>query len=163
MDGTRFDGLREKVYKDSILVSKDIIVELYSGFERVMKLVGGLLYRTSMKAGRSLARSVKEEGLVDKEDCVEAILETLVISGYATKAEINRIEMEGNEVKTLEIKLEGSLLGSRLKGKGSTVDSTIAGFVAGWLEEFFGTKYRAKEVKCIARGDPFCLIEVRRE
>jgi len=36
----------------------------------------------------------------------------------------------------------------------------VKGFIAGFIEEYLGSRVEARETKCIARGDPYCRFEV---
>ncbi len=153
-----FEELQKILERESILVAKDVIADLYKGFERVMRFAGGLLYNVAKKAGRSMAKNVISKGLISPEIALEALLYTIEKSGYAERIEV----IERNE-DVIIIRAWGTLLGAKLaeEKKKRGVDAPIVGFMAGWLEESWGRKVDGRETKCIAKGDPFCEFELR--
>ncbi len=149
------EALQKEIENESVLIAKVVIAELYQGFDRVMTLAGGLLYNVGKRAGKALYKHVKQKGLLEGIDPLEALLFTVVKSGYAKKMEV----VERSD-KRIVIRAEGMLIGSSVKKK-KPVDTPVAGFIAGWLEEALGRKVDAKETKCVAKGDPYCEIEVK--
>ncbi len=152
------EKLQSALQQESILIAKDVIADLYQGFEKVMMFAGGLLYNISKKAGKSMARSALEKGLMVPEHALEALIFTIEKSGYAERIEI--VERSENKIV---IRSWGTLLGSKLsdKKRKKPVDSPVVGFMAGWLEEAWGKKVDGKETKCLAKGDPYCEFELK--
>ena len=146
---------------NSILVVKDVVVELYQGFEKVMLFAGGLLYNVAKKAGKLMAKKLLEEGYLNKQNYLNMLVESLVYANYASKAEIDGIEGTPENPQKIVFKLEGTLLGSKIGKRRRPVDQPIAGFIAGWIEEVLGRKTDAKETQCMAQGKPHCIIEVK--
>jgi len=146
---------------NSILVVKDVVVELYQGFEKVMVFAGGLLYNVAKKAGKLMAKKLLEEGYINKQNYLNVLVDSLVYANYASKVEVEKIEGTPENPKKIILKLEGTLLGSKIGKRRRPVDQPIAGFIAGWIEEALGRKTDAKETQCMAQGKPHCIIEVK--
>jgi len=48
-----------------------------------------------------------------------------------------------------------------MKGKADAYGSYyVRGFIAGFIEEYLGSRVEARETKCIAKGDPYCRFEI---
>ena len=144
------------IVEESILIHKDIVVYMYKGFEKLLKFVGGLLYNSAKEAGRLMLKKMKEKGIVNDDNVLSALLESFVLAGYAEQITVKDVRLEKNKT-VIEIKGDGFLLGSRLKSK-RPVDQPLAGYMAGWLEEYYGVKTQAREIACTARGDDACII-----
>lgn len=153
--------LIEALIADSILIVRDVVVELYQGFEKVMMFAGGLLYNVAKKAGKLMAKKLIEKGYLNKQNYLDILVESLVRSNYATKVEIKEIEGTPENPKKIVFELHGTLLGARIGKRKKPVDQPIAGFIAGWIEEVTGRKTNAKETQCIAQGHKTCQIEVK--
>jgi len=151
----------EALTTNSILVVKDVVVELYQGFERVMMFAGGLLYNVAKKAGKLMAKKLMGEGYLNKQNYLDVLVESLVHANYASKVEVSEIKGTTENPQKIVFKLEGTLLGSKIGKRRRPVDQPIAGFMAGWIEEVLGRKTDAKETQCIAQGKPHCIIEVK--
>ncbi len=142
--------------EESILIHKDIIVYMYKGFERLLKFVGGLLYNSAKEAGRLMLKKMKEKDIVNDDNVLSALLESFVLAGYAEQITVKDVRLEKGKT-IIEIEGKGLLLGSKLKSK-RPVDQPLAGYMAGWLEEYYGAKTQAREIACTARGDKACII-----
>jgi predicted hydrocarbon binding protein len=147
------------VLENAILVDKDLIADLYTGFEKLLRFVGGLLYTASKKAGSMTAKRLMERGYLDRENAVDFLLWTFVASGYADKVVLEKVET-GRGVTKLYISVYNTLLGSRIKGR-KNVDQPLAGFLAGWLESVYGKRVDGKETKCMSQGHDHCEFEIR--
>ncbi len=145
------EKLKEVVEADSILVAKDILVDLYESSKKLLKFVGGFLYNVSKKAGKMMARRLMERGLMTRDTCLDVLAESFVISGYAEE-----VSIEGDRIK-----MKGTIFGSRMKGEKKPVDTPIAGFIAGWVEECTGKRVKVVEEKCIAKGDECCVFRIQ--
>ncbi len=155
--------LREKLMKavvgESVLIAKDVIKDLYEAFERFMMFAGPVLYNAAKKAGRLMARRLREKGLVEPGNALAVLLFTMRESGYIGDARVLG-EEESRGRKVIRLGVRGTLLGSKLSGRKKPVDQPIAGFIAGWLEELWGARVDVKEKACIAKGDPECVFEI---
>jgi len=151
----------EALAANSVLVVKDVVVELYRGFEKVVMFAGGLLYIVAKKAGKLMAKKLMGEGYLDKQNYLDVLVESLVYANYASKVEVSEIKGTTENPQKIVFKLEGTLLGSKIGERREPVDQLIAGFMAGWIEEVLGRKTDAKETQCIAQGKPHCIIEVK--
>jgi len=148
------------VADNAILIDKDLIVDLYTGFEKLLRFVGGLLYTASKKAGSMTAERLMGEGYLSEENAVELLLWTFVASGYADRVVVERVEVGRRDTK-LYLAVHEALLGSRLRDRKRPVDQPLAGFLAGWLEKVYGVRVDGKEVKCAAQGHDHCMFEIK--
>ncbi len=152
------EKLREIVKNESIMIAKDVIVDLYTAFEKFLKFAGPVLYNAAKKAGRHMAKVLMERGVVDDQNAVEALLESIVDAGYASEARVLG-EKDAKKEKIIEVAMKGTLLGSKLQRK-KPVDLPIAGFMAGWLETVYGKHVDVKEVACMATGSNECIFQI---
>ncbi len=143
---------------ESVLIRKDVLVDLYKGFEKLLKFVGGLLYTSAKDAGKLMAQRLVEQGIMNKDNVIDLMFDSFVVAGYADELEVSKVEVKGDKT-VIEVTGKGMLLGSRMKSK-NYVDQPLAGYMAGWLESFYGAKVNAREVACQARGDPACVIRI---
>ncbi len=146
------------VREESILIARDVIVDLYTAFEKFLKFAGPVLYNAAKKAGRHMARILMDRGIVNKDNAVEALLRSIVDAGYAAEARVVE-EREEKKKRVIRVAMKGTLLGSKLQRK-KPVDLPIAGFMAGWLEETLGKKVDVKEVACMATGSGECIFDI---
>lgn len=152
------EKLREVIKNESILIAKDVIVDLYTAFEKFLKFAGPVLYNAAKKAGRHMAKVLMERGIVSPENGLDALIESIIDAGYASEARVLGEKDTGKE-KIIEIAMKGTLLGAKLQRK-KPVDLPIAGFMAGWLETVYGKKVDVKETACMATGSGECIFEV---
>ncbi len=152
----KLEKVEHELEKGGIMVEKDMLVALYNEFEKLIATVDGVLYNVLKKAAKDYARRFVEEGLLDKDTAVDAMIKIIKHYGYAKEMEV--VEDEKNEMR---IRGKGLLFGSALKGKNKPVDSALAGFMAGWLESAWNRKVHVKEVACEAKGDPYCEFLVK--
>lgn len=143
---------------ESVLIRKDVMVDLYKGFEKLLKFVGGLLYTSAKDAGKIMAQRLMEQGIMNRDNAVDLMFDSFVVAGYADELEVTKVEVKGGKT-IIEVTGKGMLLGSRMQSK-NYVDQPLAGYMAGWLESFYGAKVNAREVACQARGDPACVIRI---
>ncbi len=148
-----------ELLENGILVDRDIMVDMYRGFERVIRFAGGLLYTAAKKAGAAMARRLAERGRVSRENALESIVYTFVAAGYAEEAQVESVE-EHNGETVVRVRVRGTLLGSRLKGR-RPVDQPIVGFIAGWLEALLGCRVDGREERCAAQGYEDCVFVFR--
>ncbi len=146
--------------EDAVLIDRQVIVDLYMGFEKLLRFVGGLLYTSSKKAGRLTARRMINKGLLSRENAIDMLLWSFTAAGYAERTVVERIE-KGRGRTEITIRVEGALLGSRVGKRRRPVDQPLAGYLAGWLEEVYGVRVDARETSCIAKGDPVCRFEIK--
>jgi len=148
-----------ELLENGILVDRDIMVDMYRGFERVIRFAGGLLYAAAKKAGAAMARRLAERGRVTRENALESIVYTFVAAGYAEEAVVESVEVREGET-TVRLRVRGALLGSRLKSR-KPVDQPIVGFIAGWLEALLGCRVDGREERCAAQGYEDCIFLFR--
>lgn len=150
------EQIEHELEEGGIMVEKDMLVALYNELERLIATVDGVIYNVIKKATKNHVKKMLEEGILDKDTAVDAMIKVIKHYGYAKEMEV--VEDKDNEMR---IRGKGLLFGSALKGKGKPVDSAIAGFMAGWLETAWNRKVHVKEVACEAKGDPYCEFVVK--
>ncbi|ALL01443.1 hypothetical protein Pyrde_1397 [Pyrodictium delaneyi] len=146
--------------ENAILIDRDVIVDIYTGFEKVLRFVGGLLYTASKRAGKLTAERLEKKGILNRENALDLLFWSFTAAGYADRVEIVDVKM-GKKDTEVELRLIGTLLGSRLKGRKRPVDQPLAGYIAGWLEHVYGHRVDARETKCAAKGDDSCIFNVK--
>ncbi len=147
--------------KNSIMVNKDVIIDMYRAVEKILRFAGGILYGGAKEAGKLTVKGLIEQGIVNRENDADVVFESFVIAGYADALRVERVEVDKGRT-VIEVSGENLLLGSRLDKKGH-LDQPLAGYMAGWLETFYGEKTKAREVACVARGDPACVFRIEIE
>lgn len=147
--------------KNSIMVNKDVIIDMYKAVEKLLRFAGGILYGGAKEAGKLTVKRLIDQGIVNRDNVADVLFESFVIAGYADSLRVERVEV-GRGKTVLEVSGENLLLGSRLDKKGH-LDQPLAGYMAGWLETFYGEKVKAREVACVARGDPACVFRIEIE
>ncbi|AEM37959.1 4-vinyl reductase 4VR [Pyrolobus fumarii 1A] len=151
----KLDGV---VLNESIMIARDVIVDLYTAFEKFMRFAGPVLYNAAKKAGRLMAQRLMERGVIDESNALDALLWSFVRAGYASEVKVLEDKVEKNK-RVIRIGMKGTLLGAKIQRK-KPVDAPLAGFAAGWLEAVWGKKVDAKEVACLAKGDDMCVFEI---
>ncbi len=146
--------------EDAVLIDRQVIVDLYRGFEKLLRFVGGLLYTSSKKAGKLTAKRMIEKGLLSRENALDMLLWSFTAGGYAEKVTIERVEKKKGSTKIV-LRVEGALLGSRVGKRRRPVDQPLVGYLAGWLEEVYGVRVDARETSCVTKGDPACRFEIK--
>lgn len=77
---------------------------------------------------------------------------------------IPKIEYVNVEEKTIVVRLYNLFESRVVKGKKDKVNCHFTrGYLKGIYSMFFNKKMKAEEVKCIAKGDPYCLFIIRPE
>lgn len=146
--------------EDAVMIDRQVIIDLYTGFEKLLRFVGGLLYTSAKKAGRLTARRMIEKGLLDKNNALDMLLWSFTAGGYAEKVTVEKIERNNKDTIIL-LRVDGTLLGSRIGRRKRPVDQPLVGYLAGWLEEVYRVRVDAREKSCVAKGDPSCVFEIR--
>jgi len=152
--------LVEGILEDTVLIERAAVVDLYTGFEKLLRFVGGLLYTVSKRAGKMTARRMREKGLLESIDYFEAMMTSFLLGGYAEKVVVEDVERSHGEAR-VRLRVYGTLLGSRLKDRKRPVDQPFVGYLAGWLEEALGVKVDGRELECASRGGDSCVFELR--
>lgn len=146
--------------ENAILIDRDVILDLYTGFEKVLRFVGGLLYTASKRAGKLTAERMEKRGVLSRENALDLLFWSFTAAGYAERVEVVDVRL-GKKDTEIELRVTGTLLGSRLKGRKRPVDQPLAGYMAGWLEHVYGLRVDARETSCAAKGDESCVFIVR--
>jgi len=147
--------------KNSVMINKDVIIDMYKAVEKLLRFAGGILYGGAKEAGKLTVKRLIEQGIVNRDNVADVLFESFVIAGYADSLHVERVEVSKGRT-VLEVSGENLLLGSRLNKKGH-LDQPLAGYMAGWLETFYGEKVKARETACVARGDPACVFRIEIE
>ena len=155
ISASNLEHIEEELRDKAIMVEKGMILAMYEELEKVLATVNALLYNVVKKTTKKYAKKFMESGFLTKDTALDAAFKILKDYGYAQEMKI--VE---NKDKEMTIRGTGLFFGSNLKGKNKPVDSPIAGFLAGWLETAWGRRVDVKEVKCQAKGDPYCEFKV---
>ena len=146
--------------EDSAMIDRQVIIDLYTGFEKLLRFVGGLLYASAKKAGQLTARRMMEKGMLGKSNALDMLLWSFTAGGYAEKVTVEKIEKTGKGT-IIVLRVDGALLGSRVGRRRRPVDQPLVGYLAGWLEEVYSARVDARETSCVAKGDPYCVFEIK--
>ncbi len=132
-----------------------------SGWSRFGSAYGVLLYLAGFEAGRLAYRDHAQlvRDPLAQVRLAEALFQML---GYG----ILRVVRLDDERREAVARVYESFECELFKGAGEIRGSFVRGLIAGWLAERWGVKEEdilAREVKCIARGDPYCEYNIRVE
>jgi PucR family transcriptional regulator, purine catabolism regulatory protein len=139
------------------ILQKDLVAVL--GVDRAK----GFLLRYSRQCGEKDARYLKENFLFEPEiELLHAGYKINVIRGHA---KITPIELKVNK-QTDEFYLEHHFSHSfeakqyleRFGKHTEPVCHTLTGYASGYASEYFGEEILFKEVSCIGKGDPHCIL-----
>ncbi len=132
--------------------------------------VDAFLYHLGYHYGKSIALNAKRLLEIEGKKLSEEML-TMIIDFFISSARIldwALIEIEDIDLKSVKATLRmhdswESRTYQKLYGKSETPTCYLTkGVIAGVVSEVLGVKVIADEVKCQARGDPYCLIKVKK-
>ena len=162
-------------YRDSIIYSRYLYPVKYAGervlvftssiledmFRNVYKMFGdmmghGFLRQIGVAIGYSIYEEYVEE--IEKTDIdtsVEYLNLTMKSIGWGEIDEYEKLD------KGLRLRLDDSLECETLRDINLPVGSALLlGIFNGYYDRFYKVKIVIKEVKCISKGDPYCLFEI---
>ena len=117
-----------------------------------------ILYYTGYDIGAGMydmeVRRIGEENIEKLTKIAEAFFQQL---GYG----ILRFGEVNLEEKTATLRIENLFECELFKDSGRCESHLVRGIIAGWFSRLFKGDVEVKEVKCIAKGDPYCEFKVR--
>jgi len=142
-----------------ILMRKEVYEGLIrGGWERFGSGYGQLLYITSFGIGRSMYRVYA--GIAGDRDPLEIVAGLLQLTGLGMVA---YLELD-DDLRKAVVRVYDSFECELFRGVGEIRGNLVRGMLAGWLAERWGglsfEQVTAREVKCIARGDPHCEYHI---
>jgi len=143
-------GRRCIIFRDSIY---------YGLFKSVVDAFGtggaSLLYQF----GKLVGKKAFEDHIAWAEDNKEVITvmeEVFRAVGFG-KLEIVSIDRIR---KVVYARIYDSFEGELFRGSGNMSCNFIRGILAGWFSRYFNSNVVAEELKCIAKGDPYCEMKI---
>ena len=137
-----------------ILIPLRIYGALYNSIEKIIgDAVAGVLYVVGKNIGKGLAEEVKrrmnERGVSGLEELASDAVKLLEELGFG------KVELVESSSEKFVVRMYDSATSVHAQ-KGKAVCHLERGMLAGIAEEIMGKHYIAKEVKCRAKGDPYC-------
>lgn len=153
------DGNLDLMGVDINIIPTKILCDLQKGlidslgFEKAYNEIYGQAKTGSIDYNKAF---MKKQKFKDKHKTVDWQTKIVTFSGWG-KLEVMKIDFaEQNHL----VKFNNSIFPKNYGKAKYAVDIIPTGFVAGGLTAVTGKDMDALEVKCMARGDPFCQIEV---
>ena len=120
-----------------------------------------MLYHLGLEAGRSRGRHAamlaQKVGIKSLDRGLETVAKALKALGYGI---IEFIELQENPPRA-RVRIYNSIECELGRGAGHPFSQYIRGLITGIASEFFRREMTAREVKCIAMGDPYCEFELK--
>jgi len=161
MDGVSFPLLVGG--ERAIIMRNNLYASIIRGmWEKLGTGYGILLYHMGFEAGRNIYRSHREIAR-DREALIRWLQEMFRLMGYGL---LEVVELDEGR-KEAVMRVYNSFECELFRGAGEIRSNLVRGILAGWVAEHLGRRsldyVRAIELKCIAKGDPYCeyLIRVR--
>ena len=151
----RILSLNARVVLMSEASLKGLLHSLYTTFGDAA--AAAFLYHMGMGGGHAIARYEKQL-FKDPRVCIRVIEHNAVAFGYAHRLTIREVG-----ATMFELVFEGLFECEYLAGKKGPTSNWIRGMAAGFIEELFGGKWSATEVKCVNAGDGVCMFRVVRQ
>lgn len=123
------------------------------GFEKAYNVIYERAKSGSLQYNKTF---IKKHQFKDKHKTVNWQIKIVTFSGWG-KLEAVKIDFEKENYR---VKFNKSPFPKNYGKSGCPVDIIPTGFVAGGLSALCKKDLDALEIKCMARGDPFCEIEV---
>ena len=82
----KLEEMEHELEQEGIMVEKDMLVSLYNELEKLIATVDGVIYNVIKKATKNYAKRFMEEGLLDKNTAVDAMIKILKHYGYAKES-----------------------------------------------------------------------------
>jgi predicted hydrocarbon binding protein len=153
------DGDMSLMGVDINIIPTSIICELQKGLIESMGFTKAydLLYSKAKEGSLDYnSKFIKQRKFTDKHKILDWQTKIVTFSGYGN-LEIAQIDFTKENFR---VKFNNSKLPKVFGKQKYPVDIIPTGFVAGGLSATLGKDVDALEIKCTARGDPFCEIEV---
>lgn len=126
-------------------------LELGSAFNTLLYLQGFDMGLNAFQRGHRKIAGRKTERLI------KLFEELFKQSGFGVM-KVEEIDLERKEAT---IKIYDLFECELFKGSNKCESHLMRGLLAGWFSQLFKTKVVAIEVKCIAKGDPYCLFKIK--
>jgi predicted hydrocarbon binding protein len=139
-----------------VMMPRFIFTSMMNSLKKTMGELpaGGVNYRAHMDMGKESVEHYKKMG-IDKAN----ILSEMAFAFYSQMGWFSIIKTEWNEVaKTKTMTLSQTVESEAFGNTGKNVCFCTAGLLAGIIEESFGIKVQAKEIKCRSKGDENCVF-----
>jgi len=135
-----------------VLLEHDFQGMIKGLYERLGETAAVFLYHLAYSGGKTLAEYISEKlGLEGRELLIE-VLKVYQASGWGR---IELLEYDPYDV-CVTLRLYDSVECKAFKGSGKPASQFIRGHLSGFLSGLLKTEVRVMELKCIAKGDPYC-------
>ncbi len=148
-----FQGQRVLIIRRAI--SEEMLRE---GWRRIGPDFAALLYYAYFHGALNLYREYFKK-IPRKEDQVNLVKELFRLLGYGIAEVLKVTETEAR------VRIYDSFECRALKNAGEARGGIIRGMIAGWAAGYWNAEYgeiTIREVKCIAKGDPYCEYIIKR-
>ena len=130
------------------------------GWRRLGSGYGQLLYLIGFEIGKSTYRSHLNIARRDPSLVVDVMARIFQLVGYGI---VDVVELDDSGFRAV-VRVYDSFECELFRGVGEIRGNLVRGMLAGWLAERWGglsfDQVTAREVKCIARGDPHCEYHI---
>ena len=111
-----------------------------------------LIYKAMKKSAITYLNVLKKGFSMSKVDMIKWAANSVTLAGWG-KVAVTSVD---GQVGKAVIRVTGSTVGAGLGKDNESTDILLAGFFAGGESAVFGKNVDVKEVKCTAKGDPYC-------
>jgi hypothetical protein len=134
----------------------DIRNRIGTGAEAILYYIG---YEVSQEWAKHYSELAEKIGVKDLAGKITVGCDIFKSAGYGS---IEILKLEENPPYG-QIRIYDCVECKLGRGTGKPFSHSIRGTAAGFAAEVFGQKMFAKEIKCIAKGDPYCEFEITPE
>jgi len=131
---------------------------LREGWRRIGPDFAAILYYAYFHGALNLYREYFQQ-IPRKEDRINLVKELFRLLGYGIAEVLKVAETEAR------VRIHDSFECQALKNAGEARGGIIRGMLAGWAAGYWNAEYgeiTVREVKCVAKGDPYCEYIIRR-
>ncbi|MBO3800342.1 MAG: 4-vinyl reductase [Candidatus Brockarchaeota archaeon] len=144
-----------------VIFSPPILEGLVKGFRNSFgkSIVQAILWNQGKEAGKITAKMYKEDfGISKARDALEMLKARALMFGWTYMELLTFNEVKRKAVIRLLENWECDIF----KGSNEPQNHFMRGILAGFFECLFGRVFNVTEVKCIAKGDPYCEFIVEK-
>jgi len=143
-----------------VLIMRSALTEemLREGWRRIGPDFAAILYYAYFHGALNLYREYFQQ-IPRKEDRINLVKELFRLLGYGIAEVLKVTETEAR------VRIYNSFECQALKNAGEARGGIIRGMIAGWAAGYWNAEYgeiTIREVKCIAKGDPYCEYIIKR-
>ena len=142
--------LRKPLYEAFVKLLRE---ELGSGYT-------AWLYQLGVEMGRNAYKSHKEVIQSEDVDKIVKFAEALFTQIGFGKLRVRSLDIES---KRALVRVYNSFECELFKGSNTPSSYLIKGMLKGWFSCLFKADIKINEIKCIAKGDPYCEFEIKSE